>query len=60
QIQQWLAYQHSKDHNTSTGMEGTTNPYIILLSKLTGVAGEKPRKPIAYNLWSCENQKVVK
>ena len=40
-------------------MEGTTDPYAILLSKLTGVTLKKPRKPIAYNLWARENHKVV-
>jgi hypothetical protein len=40
-------------------MEGTTDSYAILLTKLTGVTLEKPQKPIAYNLWACENHKVV-
>ena len=40
-------------------MEGTNDPYAILLSKLTGISLKKPHKPIAYNLWARENQKVV-
>ena len=40
-------------------MEGTNDPYAILLSKLTGVSLKKPHKPIAYNLWARENQQVV-
>ncbi|KIJ89735.1 hypothetical protein K443DRAFT_15828 [Laccaria amethystina LaAM-08-1] len=59
QIQRWLAYQHSKVRNTSAGMEGTIDPYAILLSKLTGISLKKPHKPIAYNLWARENQKEV-
>jgi hypothetical protein len=40
-------------------MEGPNDPYAILLSKLTGTSLKKPHKPIAYNLWARENQKVV-
>jgi hypothetical protein len=40
-------------------MEGTIDPYAILLSKLTGISLKKPHKPIAYNLWARENQKEV-
>jgi len=41
-------------------MEGPTDPYAILLSKLTRVTLGKPRKPITYNIWARENHKVVK
>jgi len=40
-------------------MEGAIDPYAILLSKLTRISLKKPHKPIAYNLWAHENQKVV-
>lgn len=40
-------------------MEGTSDPYSILLTQLTGQTADKPRKPIAYNLYAMENQTVV-
>lgn len=53
-----MAYQHSKDRTLTTKDSGEDDPYLFLLSKLSGVTCSKPRKPHAFDLWATENQDV--
>ncbi|KAJ3489902.1 hypothetical protein NLJ89_g11484 [Agrocybe chaxingu] len=51
QIKRWMAYQYMKDHDLDPHDSGLSNPYRVLLRKLTGEAGKRPRLKTPANLW---------
>ncbi|PPQ97627.1 hypothetical protein CVT26_002550 [Gymnopilus dilepis] len=62
QIMRWLTYRHNKAtsfNNVPVKQSDCNDPMFIFMCRLLGKSSKKPRKPIAYNLWSQHNKSVV-
>ncbi|KDR75455.1 hypothetical protein GALMADRAFT_140955 [Galerina marginata CBS 339.88] len=51
QIKQWHAYQYMKDNDMDPKDSALSNPYCVLLHRLTGTSIARPRMKSSTNTW---------
>jgi hypothetical protein len=59
QIKRWHAYQYMKDHDLDPKDSGLSNPYRVLLHRLTGTSIQRPRMRSAMNIWRRTEAQVI-